>query len=129
MKNCILFIFCFTFFSVYADGLPKDCIGHYAGEMPAYRVAKNDIEMNIEKQDVHVQISSTHIYYKSGSLQLKGTYTYLKQSSSQILINADLSNGKNVSYKVDLVWDKKKSTLYLAGKNGEPDITLEKLDN
>lgn len=129
MKNIVLIAALLITYSVFADGLPKDCIGHYAGEMAAYKVFKNDIEMNIEKQDVHVQISATHIYYKSGGLQLKGTYTFLKQSGNQILINADLSNGKSVAYKVDFIWNKKKETLYLAGKNGEPDLILEKLED
>jgi hypothetical protein len=130
MKRLLVVFALLTFAAtVSAQALPKECFGFYAGEMAAYTVVKNDVEMNIEKHDVEVHIASDYIAYTSGSLALKGTYTFLKQTGNQYLIKADLSNGKNVSYQLDLLWDKKKKTLFLAGKNGEPDLSLDRLEN
>jgi len=112
-----------------AQELPKECFGFYAGEMAAYTVMKNDIEMNIEKHDVEVHVTSDYISYSSGTVVLKGAYTFLKQTGTQYLIKADLTNGKNIAYQLDLLWDKKRKTLFLAGKNGEPDLYLERLQN
>lgn len=125
-----LFVFVFVSFSVmtFSQELPKECLGFYAGEMPAYTAVKNDIEMNIEKHDVSIQITRYDVYYKSGLIELHGGYTFLKQSSSQYLIKANLTNGKNISYQIDLIWNKKQRTLFYAGKNGEPDLTLEKIE-
>ena len=117
-----------TGLAAFAEGLPKECLGNYAGEMAAYTVMKNDVELNIEKHDVHVKILADAIHYTSGQDQLKGTYTFLKQSGAQYLIKATLSNGKNVTYQIDLLWNKKERTLFLEGKNGEPDLTLVKLE-
>ncbi|MBI3136733.1 MAG: hypothetical protein HYZ14_18815 [Bacteroidetes bacterium] len=111
-----------------AEELPRDCYGSYAGEMAAYSVLKNDVELNIEKHDVFVSLKADGIFYSSGTIELKGSYTFLKQSGSQYLIKASLTNGKNVSYQIDLLWNKKSRSLFLEGKNGEPDLTLVKLD-
>ena len=128
MKNIlIIFLFLLPVF-ISAQTLPKDCYGFYAGEMTAYTVVKNDVEMNIEKHDVEVHVADKYVSYTSGTLTLKGTYTFLKQTGSQYLIKAVLTNGKSVNYELDLLWDKKQKSLFLAGKNGEPDLLLEKLD-
>lgn len=113
---------------VFSEELPKDCLGVYAGEMKAYTVTKNDIEMNIEKHDVKIQITRHDVFYSSGQIELRGAYTFLKQSGVQYLIKVNLSNGKNISYQIDLIWNRKASTLTLSGKNGEPDLILEKLE-
>lgn len=125
-KLFVLLILCVGKTAV-AEELPKDCLGSYAGEMAAYSVMKNDMQLNIEKHDVHVQIEAGSISYSSGSIQLKGVYTFLKQNGTQYLIKAKLTNGKSVSYQIDLLWDKKARSLFLEGKNGEPDLTLVKL--
>ena len=127
-KTLLSFVLVFTALTISADELPKDCYGFYAGEMAPYSVVKNDVELNIDKHDVHIQITTTGILYKSGTIQLKGTYTFLKESGTQYLIKANLSNGKSVSYQVDLVWNKKLHSLFVPGKNGEPDLTMVKLD-
>jgi len=126
-KQLFLILFLFPIF-ISAQTLPKDCFGFYAGEMAAYTVMKNDVEMNIEKHDVEVHVADKYVSYTSGKLTLKGTYTFLKQTGSQYLIKAVLTNGKSVSYELDLLWDKKEKSLFLAGKNGEPDLLLEKLE-
>lgn len=128
MKQLVLILSLSLGAAVFADDLPKECLGNYAGEMAAYTVLKNDVELNIEKHDVHVHLTSQGIFYSSGSIELKGTYTFLKQSGSQYLIKANLTNGKSVSYQIDLLWNKKTHSLFLEGKNGEPDLTLVKLD-
>lgn len=113
--------------TLFAEDLPKDCLGHYAGEMQAYTAIKNDVEMSIQKHDVRIHITRYEITYESGLIEVKGTYTFFKESASQYLIKAKMSNGKNLAYEMDLVWNKKTRTLFLAGKNGEPDVTLEKI--
>ncbi len=124
-----LILLVFTLSSaVLAEELPKDCLGIYAGEMAAYTVTKNDIEMNIEKHDVKIQITRHDVFYSSGQIELRGGYTFLKQSGSQYLIKVNLTNGKNISYQIDLIWNKKAHTLSVSGKNGEPDLTLEKIE-
>lgn len=112
----------------FSQELPKDCLGKYAGEMQAYSVTVNDVELNIEKHDVHVEIFPQTISYTSGTISLKGSYTFLKQSGAEYLIKAKLSNGRTVAYDIDLLWNKKTKTLLLAGKNGEPDLVLVKLE-
>ena len=68
-----LILLLFTVSSVvFAEELPKDCLGIYAGEMAAYTVTKNDIEMNIEKHDVKIQITRHDIFYSSGQIELRG---------------------------------------------------------
>ena len=129
MKNLLAVVVLGFTIAAAAQQLPKECFGFYAGEMAAYTVMKNDIEMNIEKHDVEVHVTSDYISYSSGTVALKGSYTFLKQSGSQYLIKADLTNGKNIRYQLDLLWDKKRKTLFLAGKNGEPDLYLERLEN
>jgi len=126
-KTFLVVLFFFPFF-ISAQTLPKDCYGFYAGEMVAYSVIKNDVEMNIEKHDVEVHVTNKYVSYASGNLTLKGTYTFLKQSGTQYLIKAVLTNGKSVKYELDLLWDKKEKSIFLAGKNGEPDLLLEKLE-
>ncbi|MBL7898398.1 MAG: hypothetical protein JNJ99_07670 [Crocinitomicaceae bacterium] len=128
-KFTLFFVLLFVVALSHADDLPKDCYGYYAGEMMAYSVIKDDVELSIEKHDVHVQITTTGIVYKSGTIQIKGAYTFLKQSGTQYLIKAKLSNGKNFAFDADFLWNKKTKTLFLAGKNGEPDLTLFKLES
>lgn len=127
MKYLALVSFLLVLVNANAETLPKDCFGEYAGEMAAYTVMNNDVELNIEKHDVKIEISAEKINYKSGMIELNGTYTFLKQSGTQYLIKCKLSNGKSVSYDIDLIWNKKAKTLFLSGKNGEPDVTLEKI--
>jgi hypothetical protein len=129
MRTLLIFLFLSFAKLTFADELPKDCLGVYAGEMQAYTVTKNDIEMNIEKHDVRIHIARHDIFYSSGQIELRGAYTFLKQSSTQFLIKVNLTNGKNISYQIDLLWNKKARTLTLSGKNGEPDLILEKLDS
>jgi len=126
-KSFLFVLFLFPFF-ISSQTLPKDCYGFYAGEMAAYSVIKNDVEMNIEKHDVEVHVTDKYVSYTSGNLTLKGTYTFLKQTGTQYLIKAVLTNGKSVKYELDLLWDKKEKSIFLAGKNGEPDLLLEKLE-
>lgn len=109
--------------------LPKECLGYYAGEMPAYTVVKNDIEMNIDRHDVRIQITRTEVFYSSGTIKLSGAYTFLKESGNQFLIKVNLSNGKNISYQLDLIWYKKTKSLLMSGKNGEPDVKMEKVES
>lgn len=110
------------------DDLPKDCLGHYAGQMPAYTVVKNDIEMNIDKHDVKIQITRHEVFYSSGTIKLSGAYTFLKESGNQYLIKVNLTNGKNISYQLDMIWYKKTKKLLVTGKNGEPDVQMEKVE-
>ena len=112
MKNCLFLILFLLPVFISAQTLPKDCYGFYAGEMAAYTVMKNDVEMNIEKHDVEVHVADKYVSYTSGTLTLKGTYTFLKQSGSQYLIKAVLTNGKSVNYELDLLWDKKQKSLF-----------------
>lgn len=128
MRTILLILSLTLSAAVFSEELPKDCLGMYAGEMEAYTVTKNDIEMNIEKHDVKIQITRYDIFYLSGQIELRGAYTFLKQSGTQYLIKVNLTNGKNVSYQIDLIWNKKARTLTLSGKNGEPDLTLEKIE-
>jgi len=128
MKKISVLFFLFFAVSIHAENLPKDCYGTYAGEMASYRVVKNDIEMNIEKHDVKIEIEENKLTYITGVLVLTGTYTFLKQASNQYLIKATMSNGKSLKFQMDLLWDKKQKTIFLAGKNGEPDLTLEKIN-
>lgn len=128
MKKLLTLLLLTVSASLFSEELPKDCLGMYAGEMEAYTVTKNDIEMNIEKHDVRIQITRYDVFYTSGMIELHGGYTFLKQSASQYLIKVNLTNGKNISYQVDLLWNKKLKSLLVSGKNGEPDLTLEKVD-
>jgi hypothetical protein len=127
MRTLLILLLFTASTKVIAEELPKDCFGSYAGEMAAYTVTKNDIEMNIEKHDVKIQITRQDIFYSSGQIELRGGYTFLKQSGAQYLIKVNLTNGKNISYQIDLIWNKKARTLSLSGKNGEPDLLLEKI--
>lgn len=127
MKRVVFFCLMWISFAAFAEELPKDCIGTYAGEMASYTVTKNDVEMNIEKHDIRIQITRYEVFYTSGLIELKGGYTFLKQSGGQYLIKVNLSNGKNISYQLDLLWNKKLKTLLMSGKNGEPDLILEKM--
>jgi hypothetical protein len=113
MKKLLLLLLVCAGKMAVAEDLPKDCLGTYAGEMAAYSVMKNDLQLNIEKHDVHVQITTHDIAYVSGNIELKGRYTFLKQSGTQYLIKATLSNGKSLAYQIDLLWDKKARSLFL----------------
>jgi len=128
MKRLLVLMILCAGKATFAEDLPKECLGNYAGEMAAYTVMKNDMQLNIEKHDVRVGITTHEIAYTSGNIELKGSYTFLKQSGTQYLIKAKLTNGKSVFYEIDLLWNKKERSLFLEGKNGEPDLILVKLD-
>lgn len=113
----------------FAQSLPKSCYGDYAGEMRAYDVVKNEIEMHIDKHDIKVSITDKEIVYSTGNITVKGTYSFVKQSKTEYLIKASFSNGKSLSYDMDFLWDKKGKTIHITGTNGEPDVDLEKLED
>ena len=125
-----LILFSFIFASTaLAGGLPKSCFGEYAGEMEAYDVVKNDLEMHIDKHDVRVSISLTEIIYSTGNITVRGSYDFIKQNKIEYLIKAKFSNGKSLSYEMDFLWNKKTKMIHITGTNGEPDVDLEKIDN
>src|SRR5687767_4140569 len=111
MKRLLVLFVLTASTAVFAEDLPKECLGNYAGEMAAYTVMRDDVQLNIEKHDVHVHIKANGIFYASGAIELQGTYTFLKQTAIQYLIKATLSNGKSVSYQIDLLWNKKARSL------------------
>ena len=93
MKKLLLtFLTTLSFFVFALEELPKECLGYYAGEMPAYTVTRNDIEMNIDKHDVSLQITRYDIFYKSGLIELKGSYTLIY---SAIFFQIGSQNGRN----------------------------------
>ena len=96
--------------------------------MEAYNVVKNEIEMTVDKHDVQITITAELIVYKSGGLMLKGSYTFIKQSGKEYLVVAKLSNGKSLSFDLEFTVNKKEKSIYLNGKNGEPALTLEKIE-
>lgn len=128
MRFLLLFVLMAGGVEASAQKLPKNCFGDYAGVMPAYDVVKNDVEMHIDEHDVKVSITETEIVYYSGSITVRGQYEFFKQDKSEYLIKASFSNGKNLSYQMDFIWSKKNNSIRINGKNGEPDVELEKLD-
>ena len=126
MKNVFLFLVVIVACGALADELPKAAFGKYAGEMESYTITSNDVEMEIEKHDV--TITENQVIYISGKIELKGSYQTFKQSKTEYLVKASLSNGKNIQYQIEFTWNKKNKTLLLTGMNGEPDVMLDLLE-
>lgn len=112
----------------FADELPKVCLGKYGGQMPAYTVEKNGVMLDIDAHDVYITVAEDKITYIGGDLELSGEYTVFKQSKNEYLIKSNLDNGKSLHYELELVWNKKENTLYIAPKNGQSEVYLERLD-
>lgn len=112
----------------FADELPKVCLGKYGGQMPAYTVEKNGVMLDVDAHDVYITVAEDKIIYIGGGLELSGEYTVFKQSKNEYLIKSNLDNGKSLHYELELVWNKKENTLYIAPKNGQSEVYLERLD-
>ncbi len=113
---------------LFSEELPKECFGKYGGEMSAYSVIVDGLELDIEAHDVFIKITSENISYTGGKLMLSGTYTSIKQSKDEYIIKVLLTNGKTLSYEMDFIWNKKKNIIYVTPKNGQSEVTLERLD-
>ena len=128
MLNLALAVLTAFTFSNKATDLPKDCLGRYQGEIPAYNVVKDDMEVTVDKQDVSITITDEFVVYRSGNLELKGNYTLKETEDKSFLLTAEMSNGKSINYVLELLVDKKGSKVKVHGKNGEPDVELTKVD-
>ncbi len=62
-----------------------------------------------------------------GNLELSGGYTVFQQSKNEFAIKAELTNGKSLTYDLDLVWNKKEQRMYITPKNGQSEAVLEYL--
>ena len=112
-----------------AAGLPKDAFGKFGGEMPAYSVMVDGNELSIDKHDVFITIGDSAIVYEGGSLALQGPYTVFKQSKNEYVIKASLTNGKNLKYDLNLIWNKRENKLFITAKNGQAEAVLERMDS
>ncbi|MBD3639038.1 MAG: hypothetical protein HUJ25_16910 [Crocinitomicaceae bacterium] len=119
------FLLCTTI--SFSETLPKKCFGQYAGEMSAYRVVKNNIEMHVDEHDVKITVLEDKLIYSSGNITVAGNYDFIKQGNGEYLLVANMSNGKSVNFRLEIVVNYKEETLFVHGKNGEPDLNLEKL--
>jgi hypothetical protein len=113
----------------FADELPKTCLGKYGGKMPGYSVEKNGVMLDIDAHDVYITVAEDKIIYIGGDLELSGEYTVFKQSKNEYLIKSQLDNGKSLHYELEFIWNKKENTLYIAPKNGQSEVYLERLDS
>ena len=128
MKKLLLMLGLLLTLPVLAEELPKDSYGKYGGKMPAYTVEKDGVMLNIDSHDLYITIDDENITYIGGELELKGTYTVLKQSKNEYLIKSQLDNGKSLHYELEFIWNKKENTLYIAPKNGQSEVFLERMD-
>ncbi len=110
-----------------SEELPKDCFGRYGGEMPGYAVERDGNMIEIDEHDVFITISEEAIIYLGGNLELSGGYTVFQQSKNEFAIKAELTNGKALTYDLDLVWNKKEQRMYITPKNGQSEAVLEYL--
>lgn len=113
--------------SLSSNHLPKDYIGHYSGIAPAYSMIKDDVEFYVEEQEVNIVITEKGLIYSSGKMELVGTYIVINQEDGNYLLNANISNGKSVNYALEMVLGRKGKTVMIQGKNGEPDVYLNKI--
>jgi hypothetical protein len=127
-KNLLLIAFLGFSITNYSGGLPKSAFGDYTGEMEAYSIMKNDIEMEIEKHTVNLSINDEEISYESGTIKMKGTYEAIKKEKNEYLIKASFSNGKSVILDMEFKLNKKNKTILVTGKNGQPDVLLDLLE-
>ena len=129
MRKVLFFILLFPFFNttVFSEDLPKECFGKYGGEMSAYSVIVDGLELDIEAHDVFIRVTSEMISYKGGNLKLSGSYTTIKQGKDEYIIKALLTNGKTLSYEMDFIWNKKQNIIYVTPKNGQSEVTLERI--
>ena len=128
MKRLFIFTFfvLFTFHS-FADNLPKNSFGKYAGVVPAYTLNVDGNELEIESSDLFITIDTDEIMYKSGKLVLSGSYTVLKQNKNEYVVKGVLSNGKSVELEISFIYFKKEAELLLTAKNGRDAIRLVQL--
>ncbi len=84
--------------------------------------------MEIEKHTVSLMIDSEEISYMSGKIKMKGTYEAIKKEKNEYLIKASFSNGKSVFYEMEFMLNKKNKTILVTGKNGQPNVQLDKLE-
>lgn len=130
MKESIIILFTlFLAINIKAQDLPKSCYGSYAGEMPGYSVEVDGASIEIDKHDVYVTVSEDEVIYVGGNLELSGTYTVYKQSKHEYVIKSILTNGKSLTYELNLIWNKKEEKIYITPKNGQSQAQLEKLDD
>lgn len=57
---------------------------------------------------------------------MTGPYKYIKNSGSEFIVIAKLTKGKSINFGLEFVINNKQELLYLKGKNGEPDVSLER---
>lgn len=112
-----------------AEELPKVSFGKYGGKMPAYSVEKDGVMLDIDAHDLYITIGAEEITYVGGDLKLRGTYSVLKQNKNEYLIKSQLDNGKSLHYELEFIWNKKENTLYIAPKNGQSEVFLERMDD
>lgn len=107
------------------EGLHKTAYGKYVGKMPAYTIVKDEIEMEIAEHEIFLTIDQEKVIYNSGNIELGGEYTVRKGDKGDYHILATITNGKSLSYDMDFVWNKKSRSIFVAGSNGQPDVSLE----
>ena len=95
--------------------------------MEAYTIVKNDMEMEIAAHEITVSLKEDKVRYYSGNLELSGEYEVSKENKTEYLITTTITNGKSLTYELEIRWDKKKDTLLVHGKNGQPDVLLKRI--
>jgi len=128
MKKLFLLSLLSLTIPLFADELPRDSFGKYGGRMPAYTVEKDGVMLEIDAHDVYITIAENEITYVGGDLTLSGDYTVYKQNKNEYVIKSKLDNGKSLHYELEFVWNKKENTLYIAPKNGQSEVYLERMD-
>ena len=128
MKIFILIIFLLSFNS-YAYDLPKSCYGTYEGEMIKYRMHIKDLEISVDSHFVQIIIHPNQLYYNFGELKISGSYDIEKIDIRFYSIQANLTNNKNINFKLYLLLDKKLGLLHLKNHNQEPEVVLKRTHN
>lgn len=128
MKNLFLVFLLTLNLPLLAEELPRNSFGKYGGRMPAYTVEKDGMMLEIDAHDVYITIAENEITYVGGDLTLSGSYTVFKQNKNEYVIKSKLDNGKSLHYELEFVWNKKENTLYIAPKNGQSEVYLERMD-
>ena len=128
MKKALLFTVLFLSMSwaTHALKIPKKIIGQYQAEVPDFDFEDNGRTVHASGYTLSLILKEEFMLYKSGILELQGSYKSLSENGGLIDLAVEISDNVAIEFDLGLTIDKKTGSIAVSGLKGLPEITLHK---
>ncbi|MEX1002293.1 MAG: hypothetical protein WDZ35_09290 [Crocinitomicaceae bacterium] len=116
----------FITFHSFSLELPKQLLGHYESEVPAFEFEYQNKKMKASTHHVSLYLKENSLRYSCGKLDFYGSYTEIIEGENILELAVNITNDHSVDFDFGLKIDKKTRTLIITGLKGVPEMQLNK---